>query len=345
MKARALAATTAIVLSMTLSGCITVHGERAVVPAISEAGAKKALKSFLRTNNEANREFDAELNATIEAGPLGAIDQAGLQARKKVHPQGNPDHTPLELTDARFLIPRQAGWPKFFVASSRSNRSEERWLLVFSRDGIDARWKAIYLAVIPEEQVPEFATERGGWVEEIPADARSHLLLAPEQVAPAYTRYLEAEDQEEHGDGSDDGNNNDSDGEGAEAGAVFAAGAHTDELRRQRRSSARTATVWTDFLDQPASGEFFEPVALRTADGGALVFFSSYHHQKQTAAEGLKPSVKDEYAQALMTGTPKRSVTYTYVAAQAVTVPEQGDADGRVEFVSRITGLTKAEAE
>jgi len=321
MKARMLtAAIAALVMSVSLSGCITVHGERVKLPATTKAEAAKVLKSFTDINNRSNEDMDAKLNRTIETGPLGAIDQAGLRAQKKVHPEGNPNYTPLEFSDTRFLIPQQAGWPKFFVADTLSNREDRRWLIVFTRDSVDARWKATYLASLSESELPTFTRDEKGYVEAVPLNESSELALAPERLSRAYTTYLK-------------------DGKGRD----FAPGPLTSELREKRQKDARTPKVWNDYLDQPADKGPFAPLGLRTSDGGAMVFFSTYHHHKQTAAKGLKPPLPDNvYKRAMITGTPEHAITYTYVAQQAVSVPRKG---GQVRFLYQMQGITAAKAE
>lgn len=322
MRARLLAATTtATVLAMTLSGCITVHGETAVVPAIGKAEAGKVLENFTETNNKANKAFDAELNATVESGALGAIDQAGLRARKEVSPEGNKDFKPLELTDPRFLIPEQAGWPKSFVADTRSNRSsEDRWFLVFQRDSAKASWKATYLAVLEPAEIPEFVVGKDGHAEAVPLGAEAELAVAPGKLSRKYTGYL------------------------TEGGEGFAPGPHTDAWRQEREKNAEQPGVRTEWADLAAEPPQFVPFGLRTEDGGALVFFASHHHKKQTVAEGYTPQIKDPYVKALLTGTPKHSITYVRVSEQAVTVPPAGNGEGAA-FLSRVTGLTTAKGE
>ncbi|NEE60554.1 hypothetical protein G3M55_90605, partial [Streptomyces sp. SID8455] len=77
-------------------------------------------------------------------------------------PDGNKAHEPLELTDATYIIPKKAGWPRWFLADTDSNRDEDggkldnRWLVVFVRSGPDALWKASYLGVVAPSQIPEF---------------------------------------------------------------------------------------------------------------------------------------------------------------------------------------------
>ncbi|CAM3709444.1 MULTISPECIES: hypothetical protein [Streptomyces] len=313
------AAVTAGALLASLTGCVTVHGESAVVPALGKAEAAKVLRTFVERNNRANTAYDTALNARIETGALGAIDQAGLTARKKVRPQGNPDYVPLKLTDTRYLIPEQAGWPKFFVTDSRSNRKGQgRWLFVFQRDRADGPWKAAYLSVVDPDAMPEFARDAEGHVKAVPVGGASGLTVAPDQLSRRYTRYLQ---------------------EGA--GDDFATGPHTSVQRKQRLKEMKRTSVRNEFADQAVRSPQFAPFGLRTKDGGALVFFASRHHHKQTLPRGYRPQIKNPLVKALMSGTPKQSVTFVRMSEQAVTVPAR-KSHGKVDFLSRIEGLTTA---
>lgn len=327
MRARILvAATTAAVLATALSGCITVHGETAVVPAISKSEARKVLQNFTEVNNEANKTHDAKLNATIEGGALGTIDQAGLRARNTVHPGGNQDFQPLELSDVRFLIPEQAGWPKSFVADAAASRgSKDRWYLVFQRNGIDEDWKATYLAVLDEEEAPEFVVDDDGHVPDVPLDGGAgeggkagKLSVPPGKLSSTYTSYLR------------------------QGGEGWADGPHTSGWRDEREKSAERPGVRTEWADSPAEPPRFTPFALRTEDGGALVFFASHHHEKQTVAKGYSVKVDNAYVKALLKGKPKQSVTYVRMSEQAALVPPAGSG-GETEIVSRLSGLIAAE--
>jgi hypothetical protein len=314
------AAATTVVLTGTLSGCVTVHGETAVIAPVSKSEAKKILKDFNETSNKANKSYNAQLNTTIETGALGAIDQAGLKSRKAVQAGGNPDYKPLKLTDARFLIPKQAGWPKFFVADTQSNRTANgRWLFVFQRENARSDWKASYLAVLSKDELPEFVTGKGGHVKAVQG-GDSELLLSPDELSDAYVTYLKK--------GSGD----------------FAAGEHTSRRREQRKNSEERPGRRTEFADQAGKAPQYAPFGLRTADGGALIFFTSHHHTKETYADGYKPPVKDPLVKALMTGTPEQSVTYVRVSEQAVKVPSKKEG-GKITFLNRIDGLTSAKGE
>ncbi|MGW1888804.1 hypothetical protein ACWCP6_00875 [Streptomyces sp. NPDC002004] len=318
------AAATVTVLAATASGCVTVHGEREVIPAATRTEAARALKSFTTAYNKADKAFDPALDASRVDGALGDINQAGLKAKHAGNPGGNPDFSPLVLTDAKFTVPRMAGWPKFFLADTESNRNADpkhpdRWLVVFTRSGPDAVWEATYLTIVPPAKVPSFAEDGKGWARPVSPDSTA-LAVAPRDLSPGYARYL------------------------ADGGDAFAPGQHTSQWRAQRKKNATRPGLSTQYIDQPLSGGAYAPVGLRTTDGGALVFFATHHYEKQTAAKGLNLNISPD-VKALMTGDAKQSVTLERVSNQAVLDPEQTAADHRVEFLNRIQGLTGAVGE
>jgi hypothetical protein len=305
-----------------MTGCVTVHGERALVPAVTKAEAAKTLSDFARTNNKANRAYDATLISSIETGSRGAIDQAGLKAHHAASPGGNPTYTPIKLTDAHYLIPQQRGWPKWFVADVHSSQTpNSRWLLAFQRGSASDSWKASYLGVAPESALPKLARDKDGYVEPVPVTG-SDLLVQPALLGSDYADYLQR---------------------GAKGSDVFAAGDATSGERATRAKDSRSADSVTLYADQPASPGAFLPFALRTKGGGALVFFSTRHTAKTAYRTGVTPPV-DQFVTALMTGTAKHAVTLDQVSEQLVTVPAKADG-GKVRFLSRLVGLVAARGE
>ncbi|MFD9604083.1 hypothetical protein [Streptomyces sp. NPDC059970] len=307
---------------MTASGCVTVHGELEVVPTATRSEAAQALKAFTSAYNAADKAYDPALDADRVTGPLGAINQAGLKARQKNNPDGNANHSPLELTDARYLIPKKAGWPRWFLADTDSNRDEDsgkldtRWLVVFVKSGPDAGWKASYLSVVTPSQLPGFTKDSDGLAEPVAADS-SELAVAPEDLGTQYTEYLQK--------GTPD---------------VFAPGTATSGWRDARRTTRRAGFSY-QYIDQPLDSGTFAPLGLKTDDGGALVFFSSKHFEQQTAAKGLRPPLNAD-VEALLTGEVKSTLTKERVSSQLVFVPKKGAGDGKVVMLNRLPGLTAA---
>ncbi|WNI15276.1 hypothetical protein [Actinacidiphila sp. ITFR-21] len=309
-----------LALTVPLAGCVTVHGERADIPSVGRAEAARVLARFAAVDNAADKAYDPTLIPGIQSGPLGAIDEAGLRAKRANHPDGDPAYRPLVFSDTRYLIPRQVGWPKFFVADTAVNRGTgARWLLVFRRAAAGRPWRADFLAVPPGGRIPDLATDARGYAVAVPA-AGTGLLVQPGQVATAYTAYLQQG-----------------------AGSLFADGAQTTRLRTARAGRARTANSVTQYADQPARGGDFDPVALRTGDGGALVFFGT-RHQSRATYRADHPLAVDPDVAALMTGTPHTSVTLSNVGQQLVLVPK-GGGTAKVVFLSRIVGLVAARGE
>ncbi|MDT0444230.1 hypothetical protein [Streptomyces johnsoniae] len=318
----------ALAMVTSLSGCMTVHGETAVVPAASEEEAQSALDRYIETSNEAMGGLDPELNDTVETGPLGAIRHAQLAAQRSVTPGGPEAFTPLELSDPQFHIPQQAGWPKFFVADVQPSQTpDNRWLLVFMRNSIDEEWNVSYLSVLPPEGGPELAEDEDGYLDDLPVvdpadqgpdDPGSGLVMEPGALGTSFVDYLQ----------------------GGEA--PFAGGPYTsDELAKREEANSNPAFV-TEYQDQAAESEEYAPVAMRTADGGALMMFTSLHHEKQTMAEGETPVV-DPLVAALMQGEAERAVTLEWVAMHSAVIPEVDG--GQIELFHRTRGVISATGE
>lgn len=323
---RAAAVAAAATLSMTASGCMTVHGEREVIPSLTKAEARVALKKFVSAYNASDAKYDPALDAAVVTGPLGAINQAGLRAKRTNYPDGNPNHTDLKLTDPQFIIPKMAGWPKFWAVEADSNRDRDddpkldnSWLLVFVRNSAGAAWQAAYLNVVTPGDMPRLTTDKEGLARAVkPGDAS--LTVAPKDLSKAYVSYL--------GKGGDD----------------FAPGAQTTGWRETREKNASRPGRATQYVDQPLTDGPYAPVALRTEDGGALVFFTTHHYEKQTASKGLNLTISTD-VKALMTGDAKQSVTLESVSNQVVVDPPRSAGSPQVRFLSRIEGLTGAKGE
>lgn len=306
---RALIAATLAVCALSTSGCVVVHGEREVLPAASRAEAARALARFTDAYNKADRAYDSSLDAGYVTGAFGAIDSARLKAGHANNPGGNARHTPLTLTDAKFTIPAKAGWPRWFVADAAGNKGgSARWLMVFVRDGLGERWQVAYLTLVPAARVPKFRVGPDGWAEAAPS----------EDLSSRYADYLR------------------------DGGKTFTDGPSTSGWRTVRAQQARKPGLVRQYIDEPLTRDAFAPLALRTADGGALVFFASHHYEKRTAAAGTSVTVPNRDVQALTKGEVKQSLTLEFISNQAALDPPGG---GPVSVLGRVQGLTAAQGE
>ncbi|AWW39868.1 hypothetical protein [Streptomyces cadmiisoli] len=305
-------------VSVTASGCVVVHGERKVLPATSKDEAATALAEFTTAYNKADEAYDSSLDADHVTGPLGAIDEARLKAGRASNPGGNPAHSPLKFSDVRYTIPKKAGWPRWFLADAGANKgSAARWLMVFTRDSLTERWQVSYLTLVAPGKVPEFKKDADGWAEAVPANSTG-LAVAPGDLGTDYATYLQ------------------------QGGTKFAAGSHTSTWREQREKNKSKPGLARQYIDEPLSQGDFAPVALRTADGGALVFFATRHFEKQTAAAGTSVPAPGKDVDALTTGEIKQSLTLEFVSNEVALAPKAGSGDQRVTVLGRIQGLTAA---
>jgi hypothetical protein len=310
-------AVTAVALSLTASGCVTVHGELEIVPTTTKARAERAVDTFVTAYNEADKTYERSADEKYVTGPLGAIDAAKLKAGRALQPEGNPKHVPLKLTDVKYTVPKKAGWPRWFLADARTNKgADTRWLLVFTRDAENRPWAVSYLTVFAKDEVPAFKVDGDGFGEAVTAK-EAGLAVRPADVPERYTGYLK-----NGGDG-------------------FAAGPYTSVWREFRQKNKSLPGRTTQYIDEPLTSGDYAPVGLRTADGGALVFFTTRRYEKQTAYPGsdlpaINPSVK-----ALMTGEAKQTATFGYVTNQAALDPAGSGKD--LKILGRVQGVTTAE--
>ncbi|MER6677904.1 hypothetical protein [Streptomyces sp. NPDC000983] len=313
---RVLIAASVTALSLTASGCVVVHGERELIPAATRAEAAEALAEFTEAYNAADEAYDSSLDADHVTGALGDIDEARLKAGRANNPGGNSGHTPLEFSDAEYTIPKKPGWPRWFLADAKGNRGgESRWLLVFTRDAEQAPWEVAYLTLVAPDDLPEFKKDKDGWAEAVEANSKE-LTVAPGDLSADYAGYLK------------DGR------------ASFANGSHTSEWRDKRAKGAERPGLVTQYIDEPLTEGDYAPLALRTADGGALVFFATHHFQKQTAAPGASVPTPNKDVLALTTGEIKQSLTMEFVSNEVALDPPRGA--GPVSVLGRIEGLTGA---
>ncbi|MDX3578045.1 MULTISPECIES: hypothetical protein [unclassified Streptomyces] len=317
----ALTAASLTAVSLLASGCVVVHGEREVLPGATAKEAAQAVDRFTSAYNKADAAYDASLDAEYTAGALRAIDAARLKAGRVNNPNGNPEHKPLVLSDVSYTIPEKAGWPRWFVADAKGNKGgDARWLLVFTRDALSQPWQATYLTLVAPGSLPAFAKDEDGWAQAVPADT-SRLALAPGDLSQDYATYLQS------------------------GGGPFADGSYTSALRATRTKNASRPGLATQYIDEQLTEGDYAPLALRTTDGGALVFFTTHHYVKQTAAAGAAVPTPNQSVRALTTGEIKQSLTMEFVANEVALAPAKGSAGGRVSLLSRLEGLTAAKGE
>ncbi|WP_062212025.1 hypothetical protein [Streptomyces sp. NBRC 109706] len=360
LRARLTTTTTGLLVALatvtSLSGCMTVRGETAVVPAATETEAEQALEHYFEVRNEARRTYDAELNATVETGALDDINGAVLIAqgalRQEEEESAAEEETaegeepeegeegeegteseegaeapeeededafvPFEYANPRYHIPQQSGWPKFFIVDTEIVDSGIHWLLTFTRHSVDEPWNVRYVSALEPSAIPEFATDNDGYLEDIQVASESTgLSVTPIELGDAYVDYLNT------------------------ANGPFLGGRYTTDVVTAREEANASVASNTDYADTTTSEDEYPTVAVRTEDGGALVLFAMRMDEKRTWAEGETPVV-DDMVKPLMQGTADRAVTLQRYANFTAYVPAGEDP---VDLRARHMGVFNALGE
>lgn len=314
------ALTLSLVLGAGAVGCVTVDGENARVAPLDQREAARVLADFDARNNEVYAKRDTALNSVIETGSVGAIDQASLRVMQFSDPERKREIPAFTHEKPTYWIPRTIGWPKWFAVHNTPSYANARpMLLVFGKDGPDAPWRATWGPTLRAgASFPEPYRDEDGYVEQLPLDAPG-LAALPRDTAAALTGFLT---------------------DGRSSAELFAPGPHTSEARKLREEPVQNGYV-RQFVDSPAAQ--YAPLAIRTADGGALVLFAVTHSMKLTVQPPNTLGEVEPAQQAFLAAKPKRSVTEHKLAAYAAVVPRTGA--GKVQVVATMSGVVGAEGE
>ncbi|CAM5447403.1 hypothetical protein SMICM304S_09456 [Streptomyces microflavus] len=129
-------------------------------PGATESEAAQALKYFTAAYNAADKAYDPALDGGPGDGVARAINQAaeGTGAGAATRPT-----EPLKLTDATYIIPKKAGWPRRSwrtptpTGTRTAGKLDNRWLVVFVR----SRGRR-HLGFVAPSQIPEFTLDEDG---------------------------------------------------------------------------------------------------------------------------------------------------------------------------------------
>ena len=228
-------------------------------PVITRAAAQRVLTAYTAANNQANKLRENSLLGAIETGSSYQMDAGGYQFLRASDPAG-ADYAPMELTGPAFYIPREAAsvYPHWFVAKvtyvypqNPANTPGPGYVL-FTQASPDAAWKdALEPNILTgSAPLPKIAADAHGYAEPASvAPGTSGLSVAPDHLAMVTA--------------------------GALDGSAAAQITVPDNLQDQKdqafwRSRLPQGSTDTDTHLQVPGAVY----GLRTADGGALLFYT-----------------------------------------------------------------------
>ena len=224
----------------------------AVAPAVTRSAAEQVLARYIAANNTVNQtRSDAEL-AQIEGGSSYQLDAGGYQFLSASDP-ANTGYQPFSFTAAAYYLPRLTGYPRWFAVYGTWDGTRSapfRAYLIFAQAAPGARWLEVLEPNVTAGTTAVPATGPGGYATAVSAGSAAGLAAAPGSLPAATAARL---------DGT--------------PAAVTVTGAETlGDQRDQAFWAARVPRGVSD-TDQHSPAPY-GVYALRTQDGGALVFYS-----------------------------------------------------------------------
>ncbi|MBW8487547.1 hypothetical protein [Actinomadura parmotrematis] len=293
----------ALLASGLAAGC-SDDAASAAPAALARPEAERVLARYAAAADHAGRSLDAAGLPAVETAPLLAMDGASIKLRKAV----GRKTTPLKFTDTAFLIPRAAGYPRWFAVDAMSGSGKDllRHALLFTQARAGAPWLATADPYPADDPLAAVALDADGLATAVPA-GNTGLPLAPGKLAAAHAALL-------------------SKGPKAPAAQGLAAGPKTTEAYRALRAgqaalAAKGITLASTFAPAPVPA-----YALRTRGGGAVVWYTIRQNEEYSSAHAGRLSVSGDLVGLVPPRRVRTRMTSTVLVSYLATVPRKGAA-------------------
>jgi hypothetical protein len=244
-------AVAALVVCGLLAGCSLPHRKddlSATKVAASTAQVEEVYDRYLKIRGNALHLLDARPLTSIESGPVLAIDSGALEvARRLLLTEKPDDRQSLRILDV--LAPRLDSYPLWFVVLAADETRDVTKVQIFERESAVAQWEMVASPeVLSSTTLPELQTDGSGALVGAAPDSDEGLAVSPAAALDAYAAALD-------------------DPTSPDAGEV----AEDSFIRSMRDVADRQSAIEGVRFSQEWSARPVE-YALRTVDGGALVF-------------------------------------------------------------------------
>jgi hypothetical protein len=317
------------VLAVTLAGCAGGGNQvtepprdTTAYPVVAVGQARSVLDAIdgALVRGVAANDTPTEVDARL-LGPFRELELADAKIAAK---RKQKAAKPAQVERLRLIVPTSASWPRFFVAVGNSSAASTPVLRVLSSAAPRAPYGLWAEAtMLPGATLPETAPPTTG-SPMLPSDADGYV-ASPEEVLRGFASYLNA-------------------GAKTTAKLPYARSIYSDQLLQRLAGDSKAlkavATVSSTHTVGPAEDP---PLAIKTADGGALVIGELQQTYLVKIKKG-KGSVKisDQDLAALAGGKKQFSTSITRTAVEVVvfTVPPRGK--GLITVIAAQKGDVKA---
>ena len=261
---------------LVVSACAVPH-ERSDVTLGKDAArtseVDKVFERYRQTRNAAIALLDPKPLSTVESEAVFDIDSGSFDVSQRLAQKQKQDTTAIDVT--KVLTPRFSKYPLWFLAEVRDSALNINRVQIFERaEAVDPWLLVATPETVADTNIPELRTKGSQVVTVKPANGAG-MSMSPQDAAQAYAKTLD-------------------DPLSPEADSVV-----KDSFIRQMRSAASTNGGLTGVtFSQTWSAEKVR-FAVRTSDGGALVFVTLLRDDIYKVQKGLTVSWPD--------GTPQQA--------------------------------------
>jgi len=288
----------------------------AVPPPVTMTAARQVLAAYIAGNNAANQARSAARLGRIEGGSSYQLDAGGYRFLTAKDP-ANTGYQAFSFTAAAYYLPRLASYPRWFAvygtwAGTRS--APFRGFLVFAQAAPRARWLDVLepyvTAGLPAAAMPQAGAD--GTATAVPAGSAAGLAAAPGSLPAATAARLD----------------------GAAAPVTMTGLQAPGDQKDQAFWAARVPRGAGDTDRHYATP--YGVYALRTRDGGALVFYSLAAVLTLTAPPGqtMGLQIPGYYSR----GTPVSTATVPYADQFAARIGPHGSL-ATAEVLAQASGI------
>ena len=295
-----------------------LHSAAEQPPAITRAEAERVVFRYWQVNNQANESYSASLLATIESGSSYSMDTGAYRFERDS--QDRTEYVPFRLGDTSYYIPRlpRSAYPRWFtVRGTYVTLSGGKILgstyIVFAQDFAGAAWKDIIESdILPGSAPPQIVTDSGGYATAVSATGdTAGLSVAPNKIGLVTAAWLDKV-------AADPSNT-----------TVLADAGNLTDLRYEafwRSGQGGAPFDANDSHSAPADPVF----GLKTADGGALLFYTTAAQLTLTPPDGGAISSLNIPGHYPSSSTGLTSATVGYIEQFATYAPAAGHNGRRI---------------
>lgn len=309
-----------LLLVLVLAASCTVPRERtstdvSTIP-VDREQVERILQRYESVRATAGRLLDAKPLSTVESGAVLAIDTGSFEVAQRLEQAAGEQARP-EGQVVQVATPRFSSYPLWFVVEVRDEADEVNRVQVFERTSAVDPWLLVASPqTVLSTELPD-VRRRDGVALRVPADSDTGMSLSPQGAADAYAATL------------------------ADPDSDASATVEQDDFIEQMRAAAadNSALEGVTFTQDWAAQEVTH--ALRTSDGGALVFATLERTDRYEVGDGVRVQWPAGSPQsALLESGLSSEGSLTYLHQVLILVPG-GESKPRV--IGQFGGVTEAD--